>query len=131
MPRRGRPPEYQGQPGESQYTRDITIPAEGQAEFIAPFESDFWFVNQTTSAVTLQKAGKTALTLSASSVLKDYVGQGDSVVIIGTAGLTISVYDTYDVKPIPVGKDILGTVEVADSAGVNKLSVDSSGRPTV
>src|SRR5205807_3418922 len=107
---RRRPVQFRGAPGESQYSRDITIPANGQAESIAPYDSDFWFLNQNTVAVTLQKGGKTALTLAAQSVLKDYVTQGDSVVIVGASGLVISVYDTYDVKPIPTAKDILGVV---------------------
>ena len=67
--------------------------------------------------MTLQKGGKTPLTLAAQAVIKDFVNQGDTVAIIGTAGLVISVYDTYDVKPIPTAKDILGVVELADSTG--------------
>src|SRR4029077_12836393 len=73
--------------------------------------------NQNTVSVTLQKGGKAPLTLAAQAYLRDFIDQGDSVVLIGTVGLTISVYDTYDVRPIPTAKDILGGVEPADSTG--------------
>lgn len=111
----------------SVFSRDVTFDSTGFGQFTAPFTGEFWFVNAATTKVVLSKTGKTPQTLSANEVVVIHLNQGDEVGMTGTASAQVSVYDKFDVKLVPTAKDILGVVEIADSAGTLLTPFQTAG----
>jgi hypothetical protein len=97
------------------FSRDIAFDSKGFGQFTAPFTGLFWFVNSSTTKVSLSKAGKAAQTISANEVTVLQLSKGEELGLVGTAGNSISVYDHFDVKLVPTAKDILGTVQLANN----------------
>lgn len=98
------------------YQRDVTLTGGSNDLFVSPGDYDYWLYNAPTNgSVTVSKAGKAPILISAGEVFVIHLQKGEELALSGTAGNTISILDHADVKLIPQAKDILGKFEIIGS----------------